>query len=114
VNAIAIKNWVIAIAALAGLFIVYKIYKWIDEKGAGGAAKDTAAAAAEAVGGLATGTVLGVSRTVGIPDTDQKLCEQDIASGSWFSASVDCPAGTFTKAAFNRVFSTEPLTGTTK
>lgn len=108
-NAIAIKNWIIAIAAVIALYILFRFYKWFSEKGAGGVAKDTAGFAADVIGGLTTGTVEGVSRTVGIPKTDPTQCEKDRAAGAWWDASFSCDAGTFTKSLFNRVFSVEPL-----
>lgn len=108
-NAIAIKNWVIAIAAVIALYILFRFYKWFSEKGVGGVAKDTAGFVAEVTGGLFEGTVKGVAKTVGIPDTNQEKCAADRAAGAWWDASFSCDATTFTKALFNRVFSTEPL-----
>lgn len=111
-NAIAIKNWAIAIAALVGLYILYKIYQWVSDqikKGAKETAKDAAGFVADVTSGLFEGTVKGVSRTVGIPDTDPNKCAADRAAGNWFQAIGSCDVGTYTKALFNRVFSTEPL-----
>lgn len=108
-NALAIKNWAIAIAALIAVYVLFLIYRWFSKKGVGGVASDTAGFVADVTGGLFEGTVKGVSRTVGIPDTDPNKCAADRAAGNWFQAIGSCDAGTYTKALFNRVFSVEPL-----
>jgi len=77
----------IALVTLIGL----GAYVW--RKGAAGAG----AAAGKAVGDLAGGAVVGLGKTVGIPETNQDACAKAMASGAVLDASFACPAGTFAK-----------------
>ena len=64
------------------------------------AAKITAGAAGavvNAAGGVVTGTVKTIGANVGIPDTNDNLCQQDLANGRYWSASFNCPASDFLK-----------------
>lgn len=101
-NPIVIKNWSIAIVAILGLFLIYKLYQWIKTKGVGGAAQDTANAVAEVIGGAVTGTVTGIAKTVGIPNTSQDQCTKDQAEGKIWAASFDCSAPVFIKGLFGK------------
>ncbi len=77
----------VALVALVGL----GAYVW--RKGAVGAG----AAAGKAVGDLAGGAVVGLGKTVGIPETNQDACAKAMAEGRVADASFACPAGTFIK-----------------
>jgi len=77
----------VALVALVGL----GAYVW--RKGAVGAG----AAAGKAVGDLAGGAVVGLGKTVGIPETNQDACAKAMAEGRVTDASFACPAGTFIK-----------------
>ena len=56
---------------------------------------DAATGAAE---GVAVGTVVGIGKTVGIPETDVDQCEIDLANGDLWKASFSCPAPRYLKA----------------
>lgn len=101
-NPVAIKNWSIAIVALLGLFLIYKLYQWIKTKGISGVAADTASAFGDIVGGTATGAVTGIAKTVGIPNTSQDQCAIDQAAGKLWDASFDCSAPVFIKGLFGK------------
>ena len=94
--------------------ILLALIFWFYKRGASGVAKDTASASVEAIGGLVVGAVEGASKTVGIPNTDPDKCAAAQTEGRWWDASFDCAAPLFFKGAFNRVFSNEPLIGTTQ
>jgi hypothetical protein len=80
---------------------------------AGAVAADIAAGVVETgaslVVGAGTGAVLGVSRAVGIPDTDAAACVAAIEAGEFWRASAYCPAGTFLQNAAGLIF--DPNTG---
>lgn len=68
-------------------------YIWI--RGPGGVAKDAGSAAGQVVGGAVVGGVKGISEGLGIPDTNQSQCDQAIAAGNKWDASLYCPASRF-------------------
>ena len=79
-----------AVAAAVVLLVLVK------KKGAAAAVgQDVGEAAAELVGGVATGVVLGAGDVVGIPRTNMTECEKAMAEGRTWDASFACPAGTF-------------------
>lgn len=51
----------------------------------------------DAVGGAATGTVVGLGEVVGVPKTNMTQCQQDMAAGRTWDASFSCPAKDFLK-----------------
>lgn len=83
------------------LFIGPQIARWLTEK------------VGSAAGGIivegATGLVIGVGKSVGIPETDAALCESHLAAGDYWQASFYCPAGTFLKASWGAIIN--PRTG---
>lgn len=87
---------VAAAVAVGGLLVKKKID---DSGGVGGffqeTAADIASGAVEAVGGVATGAVLGIGDAVGVPRTSLNACELAIAEGRTWDASLACPAGRF-------------------
>ncbi len=80
-------------AVLAGLGLIW----WITRPG--NAAK-LAQGAVGLAGEAATGTVIGIGKAVGVPETNQTQCQKDLAAGKWWDASFSCPAGTFLGAAY--------------
>jgi hypothetical protein len=60
----------------------------------------------KAVVDTATGLVVGVGESVGIPPTDAQLCDQYVKAGDWWNASFYCPAGTYLKDAAGAVWDT--------
>lgn len=92
------------IAAGVALFILFR-------RQVGDAVQSIAAGAAEAVGGVvvnaATGTVVGVARSVGVPDTDAAKCQAALDAGDMWDASFYCPAGTFLQSAWGELFDTK-------
>ena len=83
-----------------GLVLGGALLLWMYEKGVGGVAQSVATGAVQAAGGLAAGAVIGASSVVGIPQTSMTKCQKDLAAGDYWSASFDCPAGTFVKGVF--------------
>ncbi len=94
----------IGAAVLAGLGLIW----WVTRPG-------NAAALAQGAVGLAgeaaTGTVIGVGKAVGIPQTNQTQCQKDLAAGNWWDASFSCPASDFLGAAYGAA--SRPFTSTT-
>jgi hypothetical protein len=72
-------------------------------------ARKTASAAGGVIVQGATGAVIGIGESVGIPPTDVDKCHQYIQAGDYWNASFYCPAGTFLKAATGAIFN--PKTG---
>lgn len=75
-------------AAAAGLALIW----WATR--AGNAAK-LAQGGVRVAGEVATGAVKGVGALVGIPDTSQTQCQQDLDAGRYWDASFSCPAGDY-------------------
>lgn len=46
-------------------------------------------------GDIATGAVVGIGKSIGIPATNVDKCQQDIAAGDTWNASFDCTASKF-------------------
>lgn len=88
-----------AIVYVAGFAILAAIV-YVAVRGVGGAAQDLTRAGVNVAGGAASGVVRGVSDVIGIPDTDAARCQQAIAAGDSWDASIYCPAGTFLKYFF--------------
>lgn len=65
-----------------------------------GGIKGAAAGAASAAVDAASGVVIGLGQSVGIPATDMTQCERDLAAGNTWDASFSCPAGTFIGSFF--------------
>lgn len=78
----------VAIAAIAYMFT----------RGPAGVGSDIGQAAGTAVGAVATGAVVGLGATVGIPQTNLDQCQTDLANGDTLKASFSCPASTFLKS----------------
>ena len=73
---------------------------WIWRRGAGGVASDTSKNAVKIAGGLVEGVVLGVSEVVGIPNTNESRCAEDVANGRTWASTFSCPAGAFIRGLF--------------
>lgn len=69
---------------------------YVARRGVGGAA----AAATEALVDAGTGAVIGIGKSIGIPETNRDACAQAIYEGRTWDASFACPAGTFIKSLF--------------
>lgn len=93
----------IAALALAGAGVL-----WLMSRRLGGV-QGVASAAVGTVGDVAAGIVVGVGELVGIPATNDKQCQRDVAAGDWWEALFSCPAGTFTRAATANVFGSTSL-----
>lgn len=52
---------------------------------------------------LASGVVIGIGETVGIPATDKTKFEQDVAAGDWWAASFSGTAGEFIGSFWNHL-----------
>ncbi len=94
----------IGAAALAGLGLIW----WVTRPG--NAAK-LAQGAVGLAGEAATGTVIGLGKAVGVPETNQAQCQKDLAAGAWWAASFSCPASDYLGAAYGAA--TRPFTSTT-
>lgn len=92
-NAAMPKVQITPVTLIAGAVLLALAYYWL--RGAKGIASDVS----QFVVSTAEGVVIGVGKTVGVPETDAKVCEQYIAAGEWWNASFYCPAGTFLKSA---------------
>lgn len=90
-NIAKLEGNALKIAVVAG--IVLAIY--VARKGLKGAAAAVTNAAVNVATGAATGVVEGVGSAVGVPLTDAQKCQQAIAAGNHFDASLYCDAGTF-------------------
>lgn len=64
------------------------------------------ATAVRVVRDAATGAVIAVGESVGIPATDAAKCQEYVDAGDWWRASFYCPAGTFLKEAGGAVIDT--------
>ena len=80
---------------------------------AGTAATSFAQGIAETAGnivvGVGSGAVIGIGKSVGIPETDATLCQAAIDAGEFWRASAYCPAGTFLQNSWGLIF--DPDTG---
>lgn len=81
----------IAAGVLAGVGL------YIYAKGASAVGQQLGGAAVGVVDGLIAGTVKGTGSVLGIPDTDQQLCEIACANGQTWEASKFCTAPRFIK-----------------
>jgi hypothetical protein len=61
---------------------------------------------------LASGVVIGIGETVGIPPTDKTQFQKDVAAGDWWAASFSGTAGEFVGSFWNHM--TGDNAGTTK
>jgi hypothetical protein len=59
--------------------------------------------------GAGTGTVIGIGKAVGIPETDAAQCQAAIDAGEFWRASAYCPAGTFIQNSWGLIF--DPVSG---
>lgn len=95
---VKIAAGVVAAMVVGGVILKKKIE---DAGGLGGFVQETVAdatsGAVEAVGGAATGVVIGIGDSVGIPRTSMNECERAIAEGRTWDASFACPASRFIK-----------------
>ncbi|MBN3734638.1 hypothetical protein [Burkholderia sp. Tr-20390] len=97
---------VVGVAALAGLALWY-VKKKVDAAGGlQGAAANVGAAAADAAGSVVSGTALGIGDVIGLPRTDKAKCQDALAMGNTFDASLYCPALDF----LTGIVSPRPLT----
>lgn len=95
-----------SVFAIIMLAVVAGVLYWIYKKGPTG----VATAAVSAAGDVAAGAVVGVGKTVGIPQTDASVCDANIKDGKWWDASFSCSAPVFIKnlLGFGKT-STQPL-----
>jgi hypothetical protein len=91
------RDMLIAGLGLAAGVLVFLVIKG----GVFNAGQTIGSTAVDAVTGVASGVVLGVGDSFGIPRTNPTQCERDIAAGRTWDASFSCPAGTFIKSIFN-------------
>lgn len=82
-------------AAIAGGVVLVVAGAYVIARGPAGAAKDAAGAVVGVVDGLIAGTVIGVGKMLGIPETEQSACIRAKAAGDRLAASKACPAGEF-------------------
>ena len=88
-------------AVAVSVFVVVGIGAvWLWRRGAGGVAEDASRAAVNVAGGIASGAVIGVGESVGIPETNKSACRDAMARGDKWGASLYCPAGEFLKYLF--------------
>ncbi len=88
---------ILSAAVLAGLGLLW----WVSRPGnAAALAQGAVGAVVDTAGEVATGTVVGIGKTVGIPETSMTQCQKDLAAGKWWDASFSCPAGTYLEAAY--------------
>lgn len=79
---------------LVGLLLLYVAFR-----GVKGAAKD----AVNAVGGVASGVVVGVGEQFGIPETNKTQCQKDLDAGNMWDASFSCSAPDFARGVVKKV-----------
>jgi hypothetical protein len=72
-------------------------------------AQGIAETAGNIVVGVGTGTVIGIGKAVGVPETDAAMCQAAIDAGEFWRASAYCPAGTFLQNSWGLIF--DPDTG---
>lgn len=98
-----IPSWVWIAGAAGVAFYVIK------KGGVNAAAQDAVAGAVSGLGGLAgsvgSGAVLGAGDLLGVPRTNETLCEQAKRLGRTSDASKYCPAGDFVGWLWNDLFS---------
>jgi hypothetical protein len=82
-------------AAIAGGAVLIVAGAYIVARGPAGAAKEVAGAVVGLVDGLIAGTVIGIGKMIGIPETEQSACMRAKAAGDKLAASAACPAGEF-------------------
>ena len=87
------RNEKIAIAGVGLLLVAPKITGYL--------ANQAAQNVVNAAGGVATGTVLAIGDTVGIPRTNLTKCQQDLMAGKTWDASFSCPAGDYLKYLYD-------------
>lgn len=85
----------VPVALVAGLGVVAAALLWVKMRGAGGAGLDVGVGVGQFVGGVASGTVLGIGDAIGVPRTDLTECERAKLEGRTWDASFACPAGDF-------------------
>lgn len=51
--------------------------------------------------GAATGAVVSVGKTIGIPETNMTQCQKDLMAGKKWDASFSCPASDFLKYMYD-------------
>ena len=91
------------IALAVGAVAVVALAAYIAKKGVAGAV----AGAVGAVGDAATGAVIGIGQTIGIPQTNKQRCADAIREGRTWDSSFDCDAAAFTSGAWQRLKSTD-------
>lgn len=89
------------VTLIAGAVMLALAYIWL--RGMKGVASDVS----QFVVSTAEGVVIGVGKTVGIPETDAERCQRHVEAGEWWNASFYCPAGTFLKSAAGAVINTQ-------
>jgi len=80
----------------AGVAIIAAVL-YVKKNGVQGVTYNLAGAAVDAVNGVISGTVVGVGKVVGIPETNVSQCDKDRRAGSKWDASFSCDAATFMK-----------------
>jgi hypothetical protein len=88
-------------AALVAIAIAIALGVYVYRKGPGNVAKALVGAAED----VAVGTVTGIGKVIGIPETNADQCQIDINNGDWYAASRSCPAGTYLAAVQKSVAS---------
>lgn len=74
---------------------------WACSRGAKNLGNDIGTAAVDLAGGVATGAVVTLGGTLGIPATNMTECEKAKAQGRTWDASFACPAADFIKYAWS-------------
>ena len=87
---------------LAGVAVAAFGAVYLYRKGVVGTAKAVAEGAAYVAKEAAAGTVIGIGKAVGIPETNQSECARALAEGRTWDASMQCPAGTFISSWFGQ------------
>lgn len=86
---------VLMYAGLAvGAFLLYKLWS----RGVAGTAADVTRGVISTVADTGAGIVTGAAEVVGIPQTSQDQCVEDLYAGRTWDASFSCPASTFIRA----------------
>lgn len=68
---------------------------WIKSRGAGSVGSDIGGAVVDAVTGTVGGVVVGIGEAVGIPKTNQQMCDISKRNGNVMDASKYCTASDF-------------------
>jgi len=85
--------------AAGGAVAVALLWAW--SRGAKNLGNDIGTAAVDLAGGVATGAVVTLGGTLGIPATNMTECEKAKAQGRTWDASFACPAADFIKYAWS-------------